>query len=146
MKWQTNNINEFQNTAKEILDILLNKNQDNIALGFFGDLGVGKTTMTKIFAKKLGIDNEITSPTFTIMKVYQTNSHKFQELVHIDAYRIEDSAEVQKLKINQYFQKPNTLTIVEWPEKIKDTLPKDTVFVEILHDGIDPEKRLITLL
>src|SRR5574343_147163 len=134
--WQTNNLEEFELIAKQILDTF-KKEGDSVVVGLIGNLGAGKTTFSKIIAHELGVANEVQSPTFTIMKIYETKNDQFKELVHIDAYRIDDLLEVQKLRINTFFEKPNTLTLIEWPENIKSALPEKTIFIEILHEN-DP--------
>lgn len=147
--WQTNNLEEFELIAKQILDTF-KKEGDSVVVGLIGNLGAGKTTFSKIIAHELGVANEVQSPTFTIMKIYETKNDQFKELVHIDAYRIDDLLEVQKLRINTFFEKPNTLTLIEWPENIKSALPEKTIFIEILHEN-DPldevsQKRRISVL
>lgn len=145
MKFETNSLADFESATQNIFNYILEKG-NNVVLGLVGNLGAGKTTFSKIFAKKLGVSEEVVSPTFVIMKVYKTNNDLFKEFVHIDAYRISDPLEIDKLKINQYFEKQQTLTIVEWPENIKSKMPANTIFIEILHDQNDPEKRHISLL
>lgn len=149
-KWQTNNIKEFENVVKEILSYIKNLQQDSFAIGLIGDLGAGKTTFSKIFAKELGVDSEVQSPTFTIMKIYETKDDKFKQIIHVDAYRIDSLLEAQNLKLTNYFNSPGSLSIIEWPENIKQILPESTIFIEILHaeheDLQNIEKRQINLL
>lgn len=149
-KWQTNNIVEFEKAVKEIFSYIKSLQQDFVSIGLIGDLGAGKTTFSKIFAKELGVESEVQSPTFTIMKIYETKDDKFANMVHVDAYRIDSLLEAQNLKIVNYFKAPGTLSIIEWPENIKQILPENTVFIEILHLNQDDlqniEKRQINLL
>src|SRR5574343_1543908 len=99
--WQTNNLEEFELIAKQILDTF-KKEGDSVVVGLIGNLGAGKTTFSKIIAHELGVANEVQSPTFTIMKIYETKNDQFKELVHIDAYRIDDLLEVQKLRSEEH--------------------------------------------
>ena len=126
-------------------DIGLISDYKNTALvvGLVGDLGAGKTTFSKIIAELLGIKEIVTSPTFGIQKQYKVeNSALFDKFVHIDAYRIEDIKEVGVLRFVELFQKPRTLVFIEWPEKIKEILPKDIVVLSF--DSIDENTRKIS--
>lgn len=98
-----------------------------------GDLGAGKTTLVQMLAKKMGVKEEVTSPTFVIMKKYQLDnfSGEINELVHIDAYRIEESAEMEVLGFSEIIEIPGTLVCVEWAENIKEVLPKNIIEVNI---------------
>jgi tRNA threonylcarbamoyladenosine biosynthesis protein TsaE len=89
----------------------------NMVICLNGDLGSGKTLFTKGFAHAMGID-EITSPTFTIIKEYVGEL----PLYHMDVYRLEDSKE--DIGIEEYFDKGG-VTIIEWADMIKDILPPD---------------------
>jgi tRNA threonylcarbamoyladenosine biosynthesis protein TsaE len=97
-----------------------------------GDLGAGKTTFTQQLAKHLGITEPVVSPTFGIMKAYELLDHpRFDHLVHIDAYRIEDVSEIGPLRLQELFTTPRKLICLEWPENIASTLPTDRVAVTI---------------
>lgn len=115
-------------------------------VGLSGDLGTGKTTFSKAVAKELGIQEVVTSPTFGIQKQYAVTNPKFtqifKEFVHIDAYRIEDIKETEPLRFIELFQKPNTLIFIEWPEKIAEILPKDTIMLSF--ESINENTRKIS--
>ena len=96
-----------------------------------GDLGAGKTTFVQLLAKKLGVTDVVTSPTFTIMKGYEIVNDSFGRLVHMDAYRIETIDEVRPLRLEEIFTAPKTLFCIEWAEKISVVLPKDAIFIDI---------------
>lgn len=83
-----------------------------------GDLGAGKTTLVQAIARELGITLNVTSPTFVVMKQYAVSGSRFAKLVHIDAYRIENEAELEVLHIPDLLADPSNLVIVEWPEKV----------------------------
>lgn len=97
-----------------------------------GDLGAGKTTFTQQLAAHLGVTEPVVSPTFGIMKGYELidNEH-FNQLIHIDAYRIEDISEVGPLRFEELFKQPRTLICLEWPEQIAAVLPAEKVVVAI---------------
>ncbi len=100
-----------------------------------GDLGAGKTALTKGIAEGLHIEKEVTSPTFTLMSVYQVPNHEtIKELVHVDTYRIETYEELLEIGIEDYLEKLDTLTIIEWPEKVdKLLLDRQMIIVSIEH-------------
>ena len=95
-----------------------------------GDLGAGKTTMTKSIAKGLGIGDYVTSPTFTIVNEHYGKT----DLYHIDTYRLDDKIDVDYLGFDEYFYSDG-VTIVEWAEKIRDALPEEYMEINIKsHD------------
>ncbi|OFO62821.1 tRNA threonylcarbamoyladenosine biosynthesis protein TsaE [Peptoniphilus sp. HMSC075B08] len=91
-----------------------------------GDLGAGKTTLTKSIAKGLGIHDYVTSPTFTIVNEYYSEI----DLYHIDTYRLDDMVDVDYLGFDEYFYSDG-VTIVEWAEKIRDALPEEYMEINI---------------
>ena len=93
-----------------------------------GDLGAGKTTLTKYIAKLFGITSEITSPTFTIVKEYKTKNKVFKNFYHFDVYRIKEIEELDNIGFNEYLYKEDSLCIIEWADKIKDILPMEKSF------------------
>ena len=99
----------------------------NMVICLNGDLGSGKTLFTKGFAHAMGID-EITSPTFTIIKEYVGEL----PLYHMDVYRLEDSKE--DIGIEEYFDKGG-VTIIEWADMIKDILPPERLDIKIKITG-----------
>lgn len=102
-----------------------------MVLGLIGDLGAGKTVFTKGLALGLGIKKNISSPTFVLMKIYPVKSLNIKFLVHIDAYRIKSAHDLMAIGAKEYFGRPDTITVIEWADKIKQILPKKTRFVKI---------------
>lgn len=102
-----------------------------------GDLGAGKTTLVQALARELGITEVVTSPTFVIMKFYETTNSVFTNLIHIDAYRILDVSELAALNFSNVLQSPHTLVCIEWPERIQSALPKQSnaLSLEVKADG-----------
>jgi tRNA threonylcarbamoyladenosine biosynthesis protein TsaE len=114
---------ELPSLAAEIVALTKNvasKNATVIAL--HGDLGAGKTTFVQTLGQLLGVSEQITSPTFTIMKGYETTDDTFTTLIHMDAYRIDDISELGPLRFSEILDTPNTLVCIEWAERIKDAL------------------------
>jgi tRNA threonylcarbamoyladenosine biosynthesis protein TsaE len=96
-----------------------------------GDLGAGKTTFTQALGRRLGITEDMTSPTFTIMKGYETTDDTFTHVVHMDAYRIESEEELRPLRFDEILKMPNTLLVVEWAELIKEAIPRNALYITL---------------
>ena len=103
-----------------------------------GDLGAGKTTLVRGIAKGLHIKDVVQSPTFNIMKVYFKGD---RPLIHIDAYRLADIN--TDIGLDEYIGYESGITVIEWPEFIKDLLPDDSISITILRKG--DEIREITI-
>lgn len=107
-----------------------------------GDLGVGKTVFTQGFARGMGIEDNVNSPTFTIVQVYDEAD---TTLYHFDVYRIEDPYEMEEIGYEEYFY-GDGVCLIEWAELIEEILPKDVRWIKIeksLEEGF--EYRKITL-
>ena len=94
-----------------------------------GDVGAGKTTFTKGLARGLEITEEITSPTFTISKVYENS--RGQKLVHYDFYRLENPG-IMVEDLFENLQDPRTVTVIEWADTVSEILPANHLRLEIL--------------
>lgn len=108
-----------------------------------GDLGVGKTVFTQGFAKGLGIDEPVCSPTFTIVQVYDEGRLPFY---HFDVYRIGDESEMDEIGYEEYVYGEG-VSLIEWANLIEDILPERYIKVEISKDtqkGFDYRKIVIT--
>lgn len=100
-----------------------------------GELGAGKTTLTKAIARALGIHETVTSPTFTLMNVYPVHGHDtIKQLAHIDTYRMEREGEAEEIGLFAFIGRPDTLTIIEWPEKIAEKITRGRI-IELALSG-----------
>lgn len=111
----------------------------NMVICLRGDLGSGKTVFTKGFAKAMEITEEVTSPTFNIIKEYTTGE---MPLFHMDVYRLD--GKVDELGIEEYFAKKG-VTIIEWADMIPDVLPDRRLDIKIRSSEEDEDKRIITI-
>jgi len=108
-----------------------------------GDLGAGKTTLTKGIAQGLGISDDIVSPTFTLMNMYDVRNSKdtkLKKMIHIDTYRLEDEDQLLEIGVEDYMGQVDTIMIIEWPEKLKTLLHGKKVtriVIEHVDDGRD---------
>ncbi|MFY9461924.1 MAG: tRNA (adenosine(37)-N6)-threonylcarbamoyltransferase complex ATPase subunit type 1 TsaE [Candidatus Sungiibacteriota bacterium] len=131
---------ETQKLAGVIVKNLLKKPHPARAgvVGFSGELGAGKTTLIQGIGKSLGVKEKIQSPTFVLMRTYALRRRKkipWQNLVHIDAYRLENKKEAATFGLKNIFRNPKNLVLIEWAEKIKSALPRFTLWVELKHSG-----------
>ncbi|MDD2258137.1 tRNA (adenosine(37)-N6)-threonylcarbamoyltransferase complex ATPase subunit type 1 TsaE [Candidatus Falkowbacteria bacterium] len=99
-----------------------------------GELGAGKTYLTKGLARGLGIKSVITSPTFNIMKIYEGRR---LNLCHVDAYRLQSSKDLLALGVREYLDSPTTVTVIEWADLVEDLNPRRATKIKFknLIDG-----------
>ena len=134
LEFKTNNAKETEELGLRIGQAL----RGGEILAMTGDLGAGKTTMTKSLASGLDIDEHITSPTFTIVNEYEGRL----KLFHFDVYRIADVEEMYDLGFEEYIYSGG-VCIIEWSNLIEEILPDDTINIQILY--IDDNKRQINI-
>ncbi len=132
--------------TKEIAEILSqtilkNYNISPIVFALKGDLGSGKTSFIQGIAKGLGIKQKILSPTFNIMKKFKIPKKNFKYFYHFDCYRIENPNEILQLNFNDIIKEKGNVIFIEWAERIKKILPKNTIWIEFKNKG--GEKREI---
>lgn len=147
------NLPEF---AKEVLQ-KIQPNSDRAFLIFLsGNLGSGKTTFMQAFAKELGVQGTVQSPTFVLMKKYELDEKKarpfklkglafFSHLIHIDAYRLENGAEFGALKPEEFLRDPKNIVCIEWAENIKGALPKPDTVITFLSESMGEGERRIEI-
>ncbi len=114
---------------------------DRTVFAFEGSMGAGKTTFIKAICEKLGVEDVINSPTFSIINEYR--SCITGELIyHFDFYRINKISEAYDIGTEDYFHS-GALCFIEWPEKVQELLPEDTVHINISEQ---PEgSRMVTI-
>ena len=103
-------------------------------LALHGDLGVGKTTFVQGIARGLGVNEQVTSPTFNIFTLHRGAT---RTLVHMDAYRLESERQIDALMLEDFLVSPWCLA-VEWPEKIAAWIPTNAFHFDL---GITPDRR-----
>lgn len=130
---------DFIQVALKVLEMVKERSEEgSVIISLSGDLGAGKTTFTQHLAKALGITETVNSPTFVIMKQYRCGEgQSFEQLVHIDAYRVEDVDEMRVLGFAALLEEKGTIICIEWPENITALIPEDAikVAIEIVGDG-----------
>jgi tRNA threonylcarbamoyladenosine biosynthesis protein TsaE len=119
-------ISKTEKETHQIAAKLAGKLKGGEIIALEGDLGAGKTTFVKGLAKFFGIKQHVTSPTFVLMKVYSVKNKvlSIKNLVHVDCYRLDEPQELFYLGIEEYLNKPDTIVVIEWADKIKEYLKK----------------------
>lgn len=136
-------VEDLDDVARAYLAELRPNDAQAVVVGLSGDLGSGKTALTKAFARVSGITDEITSPTFVIEKRYAFPSRSpFRTLVHIDAYRLDGGRELTPLRFRETLRDPGNLILIEWPELVRDALPPETPL--LIFTVLDGNSRKIT--
>jgi tRNA threonylcarbamoyladenosine biosynthesis protein TsaE len=137
MEYTTNSALETQLVASEIAG-QFRTNGGVIAL--IGSLGAGKTTFTQGFAKALGINEQIISPTFVLMRQHQLPDGR--GLFHLDLYRLEENSDFSQLGLEEIFSDPKNIVLIEWADKMQNKLPSKTL--KINFQKLDQSIRKIT--
>ena len=111
--------------------------EPNTVIALTGDLGAGKTTLTKAIAKVLGINETLTSPTFT--SVCESDSGRMP-LYHFDVYRVHDSEELFEIGFEDYLHRGG-LCVIEWADLLEEgMLPADTIHIKLSYGSHDDER------
>lgn len=134
MRWRT------EEDTKAFAQQLAQDARPGQVIALRGDLGTGKTALTRFLAQALGVREHITSPTFTIVREYRSGR---LPLYHFDVYRIEDPEEMFELGYEEYFY-GDGLCVIEWADRIAELLPEDTLDIRLEY-GSTPQERLVTV-
>lgn len=114
---------------------------DNTVFAFYGKMGAGKTTFISALCRALGVEDTVTSPTFSIVNEYRADTTG-ELIYHFDFYRIRKLDEVYDLGYEDYFYS-GAVCLIEWPELIEELLPADTVSIHI-EELADGSRRITT--
>ncbi len=114
-----------------------------IVIALEGELGAGKTTFVKGFARALGIKQKITSPTFVLIKSYKLKAVSYKLLWHIDAYRLKDHRDLIQLGVKEILNDPKNIVLIEWSDRVRKILPGNCVTVHIDHVGLNKRSILV---
>ncbi|MFA5325367.1 MAG: tRNA (adenosine(37)-N6)-threonylcarbamoyltransferase complex ATPase subunit type 1 TsaE [Bacteroidales bacterium] len=123
-------INDLERSAREFLEHI----GDASVIAFYGAMGAGKTTFITALCKVLGVKDVVNSPTFTIVNEYLSGTGR--SIYHFDFYRINKLSEAIDIGFDEYIYSDG-LCLIEWPEKIEELLPEETLRVHITVEGDD---------
>ena len=116
-------LSELTDVAQKVI-----KNSKNNVLLFYGEMGVGKTTLIKEIVKQLGVNDNVSSPTFSLVNEYHSTDGS--KIFHFDFYRINNEDEALDMGIEEYFYSKNWC-LVEWPNKVENLVPLNAVNITI---------------
>lgn len=136
IKFVSNSETDTKKFAKEFAS----KIKNNTVIVLTGELGAGKTKFVEGFLSYYGLENEISSPTFTIVNEYKNNDIN---IYHFDVYRLSNSNEFYEIGGDEYFNKG--ICIIEWGELIKDALPKNYIQITFNNSADNTNKRIIDI-
>ena len=134
-KFISKNENDTKIFAKKLANKLNNQNE---VIVLTGELGSGKTKFVEGFLSNYNLENEISSPTFTIVNEYTKDDIN---IYHFDVYRLEDSSEFYEIGGEEYFEKG--ICLIEWGELIEDALPFQYIHISFKKPENEPDSRLL---
>ena len=133
-------ISKNEQATKDFAKALASKLKPKDVIVLTGNLGSGKTKFTEGILTYFGLENEISSPTFTIVNEYKKDD---TNIYHFDVYRLEDSSEFYEIGGEEYFE--NGICIIEWGELIEDALPKDYLHITFDKDTSNENVRILNI-
>ena len=116
-------LEEIGDVAEKLADVL----PESGVIAFHGEMGVGKTTIVNELCRVLGVEDEVSSPTFGLVNIYKARE---KTINHVDLYRLKNAEEAETAGVFELFYS-DALTIVEWPERIADELPDEFMLLKI---------------
>ena len=140
MIFKSHSPKETQKIAADLAQKII-KSRKGAVIAMEGELGAGKTTFIQGFMASLGIEEKVKSPTFVLMKKYQTSDGT--SLYHMDCYRIADHKDMRIPEIEEIFNEQGSIIFIEWAERIREIIPKNNITVHIDH--INENERKITI-
>lgn len=148
-RFQSSSSRETQEWADEFAKKLRGPSRAAVVIALQGELGAGKTTFAQGFARALGVKRRLTSPTFTILKRYPILKAKsrragFKNLYHVDAYRLKNAGALAVLGLKKVIADPYAIILLEWPERVKGILPRETVRLKFHHGKKENERLIIS--
>ena len=119
-------------TLPEAASEFMNVMGDYTVFAFYGEMGAGKTTFINALCKALGVEDDVTnSPSFSIINEYRSDSTA-ELIYHFDCYRLQNESEAEDIGVEDYFES-GAVCLIEWPERIINLLPDDTVRVDLVE-------------
>jgi tRNA threonylcarbamoyladenosine biosynthesis protein TsaE len=134
-------IENIDEIAGRVLQSVKKSTDHATVIALSGDLGAGKTTLTQTLGRILGVEENMISPTFVIMKRYKLRASNWNLMIHIDAYRLKDEKELEVLGWQEMIENPDNLILIEWPERVSNIIPKHAYNISLGH--VDEKTRSI---
>lgn len=138
-EFEINSVEELS----QVSEYLLGLREESDIIAFNGPMGAGKTTLIKNLCHRMGVTDEVNSPTFAIVNEYVTMEG--ESVYHFDFYRIKKLEEVYDIGYENYFYSGN-LCLLEWPEMIEPLMPEKFIRVDIALANTDDSRRIVVLV
>ena len=135
-EFEINSVEELS----QVSEYLLSLREESDIVAFYGPMGAGKTTLIKNLCHRMGVTDEVNSPTFAIVNEYVTM--ETESVYHFDFYRIKKLEEVYDIGYENYFYSGN-LCLLEWPEMIEPLMPEKFIRVDIALGNTDDSRRIV---
>ncbi len=133
MKWKcvTKSATQTKRFGEALAKQILKKSaKEALVIGLTGNLGGGKTTFLQGFARGLGVQEKVLSPTFVIYKRFRIQAQKFRNFYHFDCYRLNSLKEILALGFKEAVKDPENIIVIEWADRIAEILPQKTIFLK----------------
>ena len=137
--YYTNSVEETEDIGSQISDFLTKNYPMGAIIAMRGEMGVGKTAFSRGFCRPLGITG-VKSPTYTVVNAHHAPAHN---VYHFDMYRIEGEEDLWSIGFEDYVAEAGAYLIIEWSERIADSLPRERFEVEILRTDTDTGRKII---
>jgi len=155
MRYISRGTKETEKIVAGITRRLLATGRRPLVVGLVGELGAGKTFFARHFLRELGAEEKIASPTFVLIKEYKLYPERraakskdylaqYHKAYHVDAYRLTKPGDLNCLGFSESLQEKNAIFLIEWADKIKPLLPRDTIWIKFDH-GKKESERIINL-
>ena len=135
-EFEINSVEELS----QVSEYLLGLRDESDIIAFYGPMGAGKTTLIKNLCHRMGVTDEVNSPTFAIVNEYVTE--EAESVYHFDFYRIKKLEEVYDIGYENYFYSGN-LCLLEWPEMIEPLMPEKFIRVDIALGDTDDSRKIV---
>lgn len=130
-----------ENELKEVAHVIISLLEEHRVVCFHGEMGAGKTTLIKVICEQLGVEDSMSSPTFSIVNEYRDRDD--YPIYHFDFYRVENFQEAQDIGAEEYFYSGD-LCLIEWPEMIKELIPEKHLKINVKLVGDNGREIMIT--
>jgi tRNA threonylcarbamoyladenosine biosynthesis protein TsaE len=135
VKYVSNSIEDTRRLATQLAEKSVKGEVGPLVFALMGELGAGKTVFVKAFAKALGVDGPVNSPTFILMHPYEIHAGHYRMLYHIDAYRIESAQDFGPIGIGEVLDGNENIVLMEWADRVESLVPKSAIWIHIKHTG-----------
>ena len=135
MKYVSNSIEDTQKLATQLAEKSAKGGIGPLVFALMGELGAGKTMFVKAFAKALGVESPVTSPTFILMRPYEIAFGRYKMLYHIDAYRIDSYEDFSPAGLGEILDDDDSVVIIEWADRVRELIPDNAIWIHIKHTG-----------